>query len=180
MARQKATITTRTAALASEFGLDYATRLFGADVIRQIPTFTRGKNVGKPKGSIRWEKCEVGGWSRDRGGVVRPGLVRAALCEDTCGSKPYTLTYAGRVETMDLSADYLGEDGRKRLRELHGLGKADIETRVAAYRDSLKRWEALIPTLEGSDRSFAEKMAADFSALLASDEAKLADFGEAA
>jgi hypothetical protein len=134
MAYQRATITTRTASLASEFGLEYATRLFGADTLAQLPRYVRGKNAGKLKGSLRWEKCEVGGWSRNHGGVVRPGLVRAALCEDTYGVNAYRGTYAGRTEMLDLSADFLGAEGRVRLLELHGQAAArvDAEREAAA------------------------------------------------
>lgn len=72
---QYAKIENRTAALSSDFGLDFARRVFGDAVVDALPKVTRGKHKGAVAGDICWKKCTVGGWRNETGksGVVRPG-----------------------------------------------------------------------------------------------------------
>lgn len=65
---------TKTAYLSEEFGEQYATRIFGADVVACLPRYVRGKRAGKIKAVIGWKKVAVGGWDRDLGGVRLPGV----------------------------------------------------------------------------------------------------------
>jgi hypothetical protein len=51
MAKTYAMLETKSADLATEFGLDWATKLFGAEAIASLPVRTSGKNKGKPKGA---------------------------------------------------------------------------------------------------------------------------------
>lgn len=57
-----ATVSERTAYLSSDFGLALAKRYFSDEEIASFGVFKKGKNVGKPRGEIRWVKCETGGW----------------------------------------------------------------------------------------------------------------------
>ena len=57
-----AQISERTAGLWTEFGLNFATRLFGAEALADLPRFQKGKNKGKIKAVLRWRKVERGGW----------------------------------------------------------------------------------------------------------------------
>src|SRR6476620_12323233 len=79
----------RSAALSSDFGLDYATRLFGEEALADLPRFSRGKNAGKLKGFVRWIKCETGGWS-DYGVVHHNTTVRAWIA-------PYEVSPQGQA-----------------------------------------------------------------------------------
>jgi hypothetical protein len=47
----KATFTTKTASMQSEFGESYASKLFG-DLINKVPKYSKGKNKGKYKGQL--------------------------------------------------------------------------------------------------------------------------------
>lgn len=50
-----------------EFGLEFATKKFGPAAIAALPKFKKGKNVGKPKAMVTWQKVERGGWVRELG-----------------------------------------------------------------------------------------------------------------
>jgi len=54
-----------------DFGNELARKWFGDEAIDALPKFTRGKNKGKTKGCLTWNKCTKGGWAH--GGVARPG-----------------------------------------------------------------------------------------------------------
>jgi hypothetical protein len=45
-----------------DFGNELARKWFGDEAIDALPTLTRGKNKGKPKGVLVWTKCTHGGW----------------------------------------------------------------------------------------------------------------------
>lgn len=79
---QRAAIEKKVAFLSSDWGLQVATEKFGADLIAQMPTYSRGARKGKPKGALTWIKCTEGGWMRmegGQGGVTRPGTYDWAL-----------------------------------------------------------------------------------------------------
>jgi hypothetical protein len=57
-----ATVSEKRAYLSSDFGLSLAKRYFSDEEIASFGVFKKGKNVGKPRGEIRWVKCERGGW----------------------------------------------------------------------------------------------------------------------
>lgn len=75
-----AQMTTRTAPVSSDFGRDYAVRLFGAAILDSLPMFARGPRKGLPKGTLEWTRCVRGGW--DHGAVRAPGFVSATLYID--------------------------------------------------------------------------------------------------
>ena len=48
--------------LSSEFGENYARKLFGDVIVDSLPRYVRGKRKGLLKGYIEWRKCVAGGW----------------------------------------------------------------------------------------------------------------------
>ncbi len=59
----RASFTVKNAWLSSDFGENYARKLFG-DKVNELPHYVRGKRKGKLKGQILWTKCVAGGWVR--------------------------------------------------------------------------------------------------------------------
>jgi len=106
-----ARLETKSAPLSEEFGYNYATRLFGAEALTDLPTYTRGKNAGKVKAVLNWTKCTSGGWCRDRGRVVRPGLVRAWITTDE--GSTLSGNWLGEVRTLAGDASLLGPQNRE-------------------------------------------------------------------
>ena len=56
-----ANIETKQAYLSTEFGESYARKIFGDDLINQLPVITRGERKGKLKGYLIWDKVIAGG-----------------------------------------------------------------------------------------------------------------------
>ena len=94
----RAHIIRRSASLATDFGLSYATKLFGADVVAQLPLFSRGPRKGKIKAFLVWEKAESGGWSKY--GVTRPGFVHALISATDMGEMPIYAKWQGHIQAL--------------------------------------------------------------------------------
>ena len=81
----RATISTRNAHLASDFGEKMARKWFGDEAFESIETkYVRGHNKGKLKGEVAWVKVERGGWvseGHDNGFVASPGMKSAVLLD---------------------------------------------------------------------------------------------------
>jgi hypothetical protein len=92
---QYASIESNQAWLAYDFGYNMAVRYFGQELIDTLPTKVRGKNKGKLRGTLEWEKVVKGGWiSNGFGGDSGP---------------------SGRVERRVgkvIEAKLVGEDGK--------------------------------------------------------------------
>jgi hypothetical protein len=83
---QYAKIETKSSPLASEFGVDWATKLFGAEALADLPRFSKGRSKGRLKGYVFWINVIEGGWSHKHGSVVFPGKVtRAWVSPAVCG-----------------------------------------------------------------------------------------------
>lgn len=75
-----ARIETNTAYISTDFGRDYACRVFGLslpELERIVGRYTKGKRKGELKGLLRWQKVAKGGWVRGHFGggdgfVVKP------------------------------------------------------------------------------------------------------------
>lgn len=112
-----ATLETKHADLATEFGLDWATQLFGEEAIASLPKRMTGKNKGAPKGFVLWRKALTSGWCRERSHAVAPGqLVEALIGEcplSSCGVQGFWL---GRFQELSAGAcaRVFFEDGRAR------------------------------------------------------------------
>ena len=59
---QYARISEREARLSSEFGEKMARKWFSEETLAKVPLLKSGPNKGKMKGTLRWKKCEEGGW----------------------------------------------------------------------------------------------------------------------
>jgi len=136
MARTKqAKVETRTAPLWEEFGIEYATRLFGAEALTDLPRYARGPNAGKPKAFLRWMRATSNGWCREcQGPVSEGGLVRAWITSAQFGhsNDEYVLTgnWLGRTQPLCGSRAVLGEANRT----------AEIQRQEAARADDEARW----------------------------------------
>lgn len=127
----------RFAALKDEFGLSYATRLFGEETIASLPVITRGPNKGKPKGYIVWLRTTEAGYHPNAGGGVKADTtVRAWL-----GDGPYTpqenairAMWLGRIQNVCGSMSLLGEENRKRWMEQEERARAEERAEMAELR----------------------------------------------
>ena len=76
-------VTVSTARIADDFARSWIVRLFGADALAEIdaalPLYQRGKNAGRPKGTLKWWKAHTAGYARDVQSGVRPGTIRVEL-----------------------------------------------------------------------------------------------------
>jgi len=69
-------IQTKEAWLWTDFGFDFASRIFPQDILDDLPRYVRGEKKGKIKNhKIVWEKVERGGWTRTNGVEKRVGKV---------------------------------------------------------------------------------------------------------
>tara|TARA_Y100001972_G_scaffold27386_1_gene33681 strand:- start:5056 stop:5376 length:321 start_codon:yes stop_codon:yes gene_type:complete len=83
-----AEITTKEAWLFSDFGAEYAAKVFPAEMIEALPRYVRGDKAGKIKNHlIEWDKVERGGWITGGQGVeTRVGkVIRARLIKRDWG-----------------------------------------------------------------------------------------------
>lgn len=137
----RAAIRTRNAPLWEEFGLEYATRLFGQETIDSLPRYVRGPKAGKINAWISWDKVEKGGWSRQHGGVVYPNqLARARICADAYGKTALTGKFLGDDTVLDFDGSLLGEKGRAAEAERRRSWREDAERQMAdeaALREQL-------------------------------------------
>ena len=68
-----AQFTKQHAYLNSDFGLDYACRVFNMNpesIEKTVGRYTRGKRKGQLRGSLNWFKCSSGGWLRGGDGYM--------------------------------------------------------------------------------------------------------------
>ena len=52
----------KSAYLSSDFGYNYAVKIFGKEFVDSLPKYKKGKRKGLTKGCISWTKCVRGGW----------------------------------------------------------------------------------------------------------------------
>ena len=122
---QYAKFETKFAYLSTDFGLEWTMKLFGAEVIADLPRYFRGPRAGKLKGVVEWRKVIVGGWTRDCG-VQKPGVARARLAVSPYGTTISTM-FDGRVQPIDFDRVYLFEEGRAKLAAERAANEARIE-----------------------------------------------------
>lgn len=80
-----AKISENSASLSSEFGEAIARKWFGDAAVDAMPRYVKGKNKGKLKGFVVWQKVEKGGW------------VRTGRYDETYGAQGYVETRVGTV-----------------------------------------------------------------------------------
>lgn len=135
MAPPRAVLVRRNASLSEPFGLDYATKLFGADVVAALPRYVRGVKAGKVKAFLIWRKAERGGWHQEngRGRVVRPGLLDAWIAPSAFSLRSEALRgpWLGRVQALAGPAVFLSAEGRA----------AEIQRQADERAEQLARFE---------------------------------------
>lgn len=139
MAKVYARLETLSAPLTTEFGLDWATKLFGAEAVASLSVFTKGKNKGKPKQSIIWRKATTPGWCREVQMPVAVGQLTDAwigLWPTTPRESAVSGSWCGRTETLALSRIYLFDDGRARKLAENARYSAELEAAREEYRSA--------------------------------------------
>lgn len=130
-----ATLETRSADLATPFGLDWATKIFGAEAIASLPTRQAGKNKGAPKGHIIWRKAATAGYCRECQHAVAVGsLVDAWIGAGgmTPRSEAMQGNWLGRIQNLAGARHYLFEDGRARHAAEQAIEREHHERALAA------------------------------------------------
>ena len=115
----------KAAALASDFGLSYATRCFGQEAIDSLPRLQAGPNKGKPKGYIIWRKTTTAGYHPNAGGGVAAGsVVRAWIGTGPLSGEGDALAglWLGRTQQLCgsralLSAEYRAQHAAEQARD---------------------------------------------------------------
>ena len=110
---------TKSADLATAFGREWATKLFGAEAVASLPTRQAGKNKGAPKGYVIWRKAQASGYCRECQSPVKAGqLVDAWIGTGTFSSRGDAVwgRWLGRVQPMaaSASAGLFFDEGRAR------------------------------------------------------------------
>lgn len=97
----------KAADLATAFGIEWATKLFGAEAIASLPIRQAGKNKGSPKGYVIWRKARESGYCHECCSPVRVGqLVDAWIGTGyfTPRSEAVSGQWHGRVQPLAASA----------------------------------------------------------------------------
>lgn len=129
----RASTVTHAAQLSSDFGLEWATKAFGADVIEQLEKFQSGPRKGKVKGWFVWINVESGGWDR-RYGVMKPGKFSRAWLAATEFGEPLEGIWMGRPQQLAGPRTSLFDEGRAR----HAREQALIAAQYAAEKAEIE------------------------------------------
>ena len=140
MSRSYATLETKWADLATPFGLEWATKLFGADAVASLPIRKAGKNKGAPKGYVIWRKALTGGYCREVCSPVKVGQ----LADAWIGLGPLSPrgsvegVWFGRVQPLAASASTgcFFEEGRAKWAREEAKRAADWEAEKAEMAEA--------------------------------------------
>lgn len=132
MTRAYAQLETCNADLATDFGLEWATKLFGAEAIASLPVRASGKNKGKPKGFVIWRKALTGGWCREFGTPLAAGQFADAWIGAGCFTTREGAVdgqWFGRKQRLaaTASAGFFFDEGRAREAAEQARRAADWE-----------------------------------------------------
>ena len=117
MAQIIARLETLSSPLASQFGRQWATTLFGEEAIASLPLLKAGKNKGQPKGYVFWRKAISGGWCRECQSPLAVGqLADAWIGIGPCSTREYAVSgqWLGRMQPLGGSKYHLFQEGRDR------------------------------------------------------------------
>jgi hypothetical protein len=144
-----ATFERKASPLSEQFGYDWACKLFGQETVDALPRYVRGKHAGQPKGFVIWLNCPVGGWCRNIGGVLKPGLARAWLGPHLWASQEEALRgpWLGRVQPICGDKMYLFEEGRAAEMQRQAAARAE---QAAIWAEQADQHETLAASLESS------------------------------
>lgn len=141
----RARVVTKMAPLSSEFGLSYATKLFGAEALADLPRYIRGPKKGQIKAWLHWMKAESGGWYRrdlrDTGRVLRPGLVEAHISD----SPDYAAAPLWTQRELRAPGHLLGDEGRKIAAQIEAQNR---ESQIRQLTEIATTNEAAVALME--------------------------------
>ena len=132
----------RSALLASDFGLNLLYKKAGKEqaeeILGECGVYSKGKNVGKPRGSIMWLKVHRGGmdYSIHKRGVLKPG------CHDFRATAKYGIEHAAAEYILDgyTKADRVAEDAAERVAEIDAqiaMRQEDLDNSVCILHELL-------------------------------------------
>lgn len=106
----------KTAALSTEFGREWATKLFGEEAIATLPILKTGKNKGHFKGFVIWRKAVTNGFIPGFGPVAAGQLVDAWIGDTMFTSREHAQSghWLGRMQPLAGSAGALFQTARDR------------------------------------------------------------------
>ena len=153
----------RSALLASDFGLNLLYKKAGKEqaeeILAECGVYSKGKNVGKPRGSIMWLKVLEGGmdYSIHKRGVLKPG------CHDFRATAKYGIEHAKAEYTLDgyTKADRAANDVADRVNE--------INAQIAQHQEELDRSVSVIYGWLYGRKSGADESERDFEIDLSAD-----------
>lgn len=126
---------TKTADLATDFGREWATKLFGAEAIASLPVRLAGKNKGAPKGHVIWRKASAAGYCREIQSPVAAGqLVDAWIGTNGMASRSEAMSgmWGGRIQPIAGSRAYLLEEGLTLFAREAAQRAQDLDDALAA------------------------------------------------
>ena len=139
--RRSIRLETSNAALSTDFGLEWATKLFGAEAMASLPTYKIGPKKGKPQGYVIWRKAAENGYCAD----VRAPLAAGQLVDAWIGRDSLTLygaamrgQWVGHVQNVSMVAHYLFAEGRAR----RAAEQAEHDAELAEMRAELAQLQA--------------------------------------
>lgn len=133
----KARTETKSADLATDFGLRYATWLFGEEAIASLPVRKIGKNKGKPKGHVIWLRTVSAGYHPCVDGGVKEGVtVRAWIGSGMFSPESDALQgeWLGRTQSLCGSACFLGPEKRAKWTAERAREAAQFQQQLAELR----------------------------------------------
>ena len=139
---QYARCETKTAYLSSDFGKEYAVRLFGQAAIDSLPQYVRGKRKGLTKGILHWTRCVEGGWDSKGGigGVCYPGFVDASVTMPEGWERTYR-------EIMVLHTIYPSHEKRLAAEARDAAHQTESDAAQAAYETEIRSHKSFIPRI---------------------------------
>ena len=135
-----ALLVTKWAGLETEFGLDWATKLFCADAIASLPVRACGKNKGKPKGFVLWRKAGTAGWCSE----VSAPLAEGQLADAWIGAGMFSLRsnalpgmWLGRIQPLSGAHVFLFAEGRAKEAARQAAEAAEWEAEKAEMKQEI-------------------------------------------
>lgn len=159
MARHSVQFDCKHAALSTDFGRDWATKLFGEEAIASLPVLKSGKNKNHPKGFVQWRKAVTSGFIPGFGPVQAGQLIDAWIGESMFSTKDSALRgqWMGRVQGLAGSSGMLFQAARDAHASQEQRNKADqaeclgddyvehgsLTKAIACYEKAATLYEAL-------------------------------------
>lgn len=130
----------KSADLATDFGIEWATKLFGEEAIASLPVRASGKNKGKPKGFVIWRKASTAGYCREVSTPLAVGQLADAWIGAGCFSGRESALrgqWLGRVQGLAASASggFFFDEGRAR----HAAEIAQEEERQKEFAEECRQ-----------------------------------------